>query len=72
MKYAKDILEGTKDTVKTEYKLTSLAQGTLTGAIAGAMIGLTVAYFKGYTWYKSAVIGTLAGGVLSKIFIIKK
>lgn len=70
MVYADEILE--KDKGENSFTFSSLAQGTTTGAIAGLIGGVLFAYFQKKSYVPCMLVGTIAGGIVSGIFLIKK
>jgi len=52
----------------TDY-LGNVCKGTTTGALTGMAGGLMIGYYKKYNLFGSAVIGLLAGGLISNFFI---
>jgi hypothetical protein len=71
MKYADDILEKTGQ-VKSDFTFSSMGQGTATGAIVGLVGGVLFAYFQKRQFVPCMLVGTIAGGLVSRIFLIKK
>lgn len=69
--YADDILKK-KETKAPTGTLTEITKGTLSGALIGFVGGTLFAYFRKKPYLKCMVIGTFAGGVVSRIFLIKK
>lgn len=65
--YASDILPKQKEAKKVT--LSDATKGTLFGAGCGLAGGLLYAKFHDKNYGKSAFIGILIGGVISKIFI---
>lgn len=69
MIYADDILN---KPATSKPRLSDIATGTVTGAVLGLTAGILYAYFQNKKYIQSMMIGTLAGGLLSNIFQIKK
>jgi hypothetical protein len=67
--YAEDFLNKERS---TKMSMTDVSRGTLTGGSIGAVGGILYAYFKKAKYGKSIIIGALAGGLISRIFLIKK
>ena len=65
--YASDILP--KKTEQKKISLTEATKGTMFGAGCGLVGGLLYAKFHNGNYGKSAFIGLIIGGVISKIFI---
>lgn len=70
MIYADEILK--KDDSADGPKLSDRTIGTATGAIIGLAGGLAFAYFKDRKYLPCALIGTVAGGIITAISLLKK
>lgn len=69
--YADEILDKQKKN-NENVTLTDVTRGTATGAIIGLIGGGFYAYFYEKKYFGCMLIGTLAGGVISRIFLIEK
>lgn len=67
--YASDL---DKPKPSSDFKITDVTRGTATGALIGLTGGALYAYFYQKKFFTCIVVGTLAGGLLSRIFLIKK
>jgi hypothetical protein len=65
--YASDMLKDT--TITKKPTLSDVTKGTIFGAGCGVAGGLLYAKFHDKNYAKSAFIGMLIGGIISKIFI---
>ena len=69
MLYAQDILDRSSSANK-KVTITDITKGTLTGAGIGLVGGVLYAYFKDKKYSNCMLIGTFAGGLISRIFLI--
>lgn len=67
--YAEDFLNKDRS---TKMSISDISRGTLTGASVGLIGGVLYAYFRKAKYTNSMIIGALAGGLISRIFLIKK
>lgn len=72
MVYADEILEKRKDEKDSSFTFSSIAEGTTTGAVIGLVGGILYAYFNHKTFVSCMVVGTITGGIVSRLFLIKR
>lgn len=71
MVYAEDILNKAKKEVEP-VTLSTISQGTATGAVIGLVGGALFAYFQQKKYLPCMIWGTLAGGLVTRLLLIKK
>jgi len=71
MIYADEVLNNGSSSKKT-FTITDITRGTLTGASIGLVGGTLYAYFRDKKYINCMIIGTVAGGFISRIFLIQK
>jgi hypothetical protein len=69
--YAEDILNKQKSN-SGNITITDVTRGTATGAIIGLVGGGLYAYFYEKKYFGCMLVGTLVGGLISRIFLIEK
>lgn len=72
MVYADEILEKRKDDKESSFTFSSMAEGTTTGAVIGLVGGILYAYFNQKKYVGCMIVGTVAGGIVSRLFLIKR
>jgi hypothetical protein len=72
--YAKKFLNTVSETKTkdTTTILNDLTKGTMTGAAIGAGVGIYIGFSRDKNLLLTGFLGALLGGVISRIFIVKK
>lgn len=63
-------LESVKNFKNQDFKVKT--EGTINGALIGLVGGIMIGYYKDYNKFVSGLVGLIAGGTISNIFITKK
>lgn len=70
--YASDIIKKTKYSDHSGKTISELTEGTLIGAGIGAAVGFMIGYYHNYNKLYSLFIGMMAGGLVSRVFMVKR
>ena len=72
--YAKKLLNTVSETKTkdTTTILNDLTKGTMTGAAIGAGVGIYIGFSRSKNLLLTGFLGAILGGVISRIFIVKK